>query len=338
MPSVAAKVKAAMKRKHSYTPNPRLLEQFPNTSGNQINGLGEPSVRAPSPFFWHPADRQAFGALQQFIVKEMRPPSGEDHSFRNPNVDRGPEPVDVASDQSSASAHELTQQTRQFALDNEADLIGITPMKPEYIFDGYTIDDPTVIILGFQHNYEELSKMPPRAEDLSAYHDLHKQYNRGARAAKKLTNHIRGMGYNATAYPGPMADALAMIPPAIEAGLGELGKHGSMINRQFGSAFRLSAVTTDMPLIPDTPDQFGADEYCMNCQVCRNACPPDAINNEKQLVRGEHKWYVDFDKCIPYFGENYACGICIAVCPWSRPGVADKLTQKLARRAARKDK
>ncbi len=326
-----------MKKQHRYTPDPELLEHFPDVSGNTVNGLAEPEVRAPSRFFWHPADQQPFGQLQQFIVGHMRPKSGEDHSFRNPNVDRGPEPCPIAPQRVVADASTLKQRIKTFALDHEADLIGVTAMKPEYIFDGYTITDPTVIILGFQHHYESLSRMPPRAEDLSAYHDLHRQYNRGARAAKKLTNFIRGMGYNATAYPGPMADALSMIPPAIEAGMGELGKHGSLINRQFGSAFRLSAVTTDMPMLNDAPDRFGADEYCLNCQVCRNACPPDAIHNEKKLVRGEHKWYVDFDKCIPYFGENYACGICIAECPWSRPGVAEKLTLKLARRAERKE-
>ena len=38
------------------------------------------------------------------------------------------------------------------------------------------------------------------------------------------------------------------------------------------------------------------------------------------MVRGENKWYVDFDKCIPYFVKTYGCAICIEVCPWSEPG------------------
>ena len=29
----------------------------------------------------------------------------------------------------------------------------------------------------------------------------------------------------------------------------------------------------------------------------------------------QKKWYVDFDKCIPYFAETSGCAICIAVCP-----------------------
>jgi epoxyqueuosine reductase QueG len=133
-----------------------------------------------------------------------------------------------------------------------------------------------------------------------------------------------------------MADALNMIPAALACGFGELGKHGSLIHRRYGSAFRLAALSTDLPLIADAPEQFGADGFCLHCQVCRDACPPDAIHEDKQVVRGERKWYVDFDKCIPYFGENLACGICIAVCPWSRPGVAERLVVKLAQRASRR--
>ena len=50
------------------------------------------------------------------------------------------------------------------------------------------------------------------------------------------------------------------------------------------------------------------------------------------MVRGKRKWYVDFDKCVPYFVDNKTCGICLAVCPWSRPGVVDNLVVKMAHR------
>ena len=53
------------------------------------------------------------------------------------------------------------------------------------------------------------------------------------------------------------------------------------------------------------------------------------------MVRGVSKWYVDFDRCIPYFAETSGCAICIAVCPWSLPGVGMSLAEKLRRRAVR---
>ena len=58
----------------------------------------------------------------------------------------------------------------------------------------------------------------------------------------------------------------------------------------------------------------------------------DAIYTEKQTVRGEHKWYVDFDLCIPYFVENTGCGWCIGQCPWSRTGIAPRLAEKMSKR------
>ena len=131
-----------------------------------------------------------------------------------------------------------------------------------------------------------------------------------------------------------MTSKVLMIPPAIACGFGELGKHGSLINAEFGSSFRLSAVLTDAPFAPTPQRTFEIDSFCASCRVCENACPPEAISPFKQLVRGVEKWYVDFDRCLPFFNQTHGCAICIAVCPWSRPGVGINLAAKLARRAA----
>jgi epoxyqueuosine reductase len=200
------------------------------------------------------------------------------------------------------------------------------------VFEGYTIDHPWVIVLALAHNYERLKQVPSDETNGIGVTDIGDQYARGTRASYALANHIRSQGYNANPYPGPSADALLLIPPAIAAGLGELGKHGSLISRQFGSGVRLAGVTTDMPLVPAEQDIFGGDAFCATCQVCTNACPPGAIAQYKQLVRGVERWYVDFDKCIPYFAESASCGICIAECPWTRPTVRPKLLATMARR------
>ena len=185
-------------------------------------------------------------------------------------------------------------------------------------------------------DHAELAKGPPREEDVSSADEVSRQYNRAARASKAVTNWIRSMGWPAEARTGPMAGDIITIPAAIESGIGQLGKHGSIINDIYGSSFRLASVTTDLPLVADKPRDIGVDDFCTRCQVCSNACPPDAIFPEKQMVRGTMKWYVNFDKCIPYFNDTLGCGICIADCPWSFPSVASKLTQKLLRRRERK--
>ena len=92
---------------------------------------------------------------------------------------------------------------------------------------------------------------------------------------------------------------------------------------------------TDAPFGVTAADEIGVDDFCQSCRICEDACPPEALFQTKQTVRGEQKWYVDFDKCIPFFNQHQGCATCIAVCPWSRPGVGPRLAEKLARRADR---
>jgi epoxyqueuosine reductase QueG len=238
----------------------------------------------------------------------------------------------VAGIRNESSPPELAEAAKSFAFAHEADDVGIAMMDPLYIFEGYTIDHSWVIILALAHNYDRLREVPSDETNGVGVCDVGDQYARGTRSSYNLANWIRSQGYHADPYPGPMAGALLLIPPAIAAGLGELGKHGSLISPRFGAGVRLAGVTTDMPLVPTTRRCFGADEFCATCQVCTQVCPPGAITPQKQMVRGVERWYVDFDKCIPYFAEAASCGICIAECPWTRPAVRPKLLATMARR------
>ncbi len=325
-----------MKKRDDYAPMQEFLACFPAVSGNTVNGLGESQPRQASPFFWHPPARQTHGQLQQAVTDYHRQSASiREHFSPTPPGGRGPKAVEQAPSPSKRTPEAWAQQLKDFALAHEADVIGITRMDPMYVYDGYELNDPWVIIIGVAMDYDELAQAPPTFENPTAAVVVAKEYNRAARSCRKLANHILSQGYYAKAWQGPYASALNMIPAALDAGLGELGKHGSIINRTLGSRFRLSAVTTDMPLVGDTPDSFGIDEYCTRCNACSNACPPGAIYQQKQLVRGTTKWYVDFDKCIPYFGEALGCAVCIVRCPWSRPGASEKILGQLAKRKTR---
>ena len=303
-------------------------------SGNDINGLGVAENSLPKPFFWHPADKQPFHELQTAVIDYQRqiPEIAAAYSRDAP---RGPRPIERAEDQQNRSPRQWSKAVKEFGAANEAGMIGITPLKPEYVYEGYEITLPNIILIAVPMNHDKYMQAPASLDNYTSALEVADGYNATARAARKLANMILGAGYSIKVFPGPMATALNMIPAAIEAGLGELGKHGNMINQEFGSNFRLSAIATDMPLAYDKRVEFGGDEFCMSCKVCTNACPPGAISDKKQMVRGTNKWYVDFDKCIPYFGEALSCGICMARCPWSKPGTSPKLVIKLAKRRAR---
>lgn len=69
---------------------------------------------------------------------------------------------------------------------------------------------------------------------------------------------------------------------------------------------------------------------------CANNCPPDAITHEKRMVRGVERWYVDFDKCLPFFNEHQGCAaVRRGLSVWNLPGVAETLVTKMAALRAR---
>jgi epoxyqueuosine reductase len=314
-----------------FTPNPEQVALMPARSGNTVNGLGETEFRRASPVYWQDPDTIEHGELQKWFYTQD--PDNEAiaqaRAARAKILDIEVPPVTgEAVDQSAA---DWSRELAAYAKTLEMELFGITALKPEWTFKGVILDYQWAIMIGVAHDYEQMTTAPKAP----AGAEVVRQYGRATKASKDIATWIRQRGWDAAPHAGPLAGPLLMIPPALECGFGELGKHGSIINREYGSSFRLAAVLTNLPLIPTPRVKYGVDDFCSRCQVCANACPPDAILPEKVAVRGEYKWYVDFDKCIPFFNENFGCAICITVCPWSMPGRGPRIVEQLKRRAQR---
>ncbi len=312
-----------------WTPNSRVSKLLPKVSGNSVNGLDEADWRAPQPVFWRVDDSIEHGDILQYFYKlKVGEKISKSRKLREERINIPLSDIaDVQVEKTSEKWKELiVSQSREIG----AEEVGVCLYRPEWTFS----DRPQprgrwAIVLAFAHDYKNLSKAPH--ED--TYSEVIDQYGRAAMTAKLLANWIREQGWYADPKMGPNTEDVLMIPAAIESGIGQLGKHGSLISKKLGSNFRLSMVLTDLPLVSDNSEEFGSEEFCTNCQICTNACPPNAISSDKKMVRGDEKWYVDFDKCLPYFVESHTCGICLAVCPWSRPGIADNLLKKFARKS-----
>lgn len=312
-----------------FTPDPDQMAFAPEVSGNDINGLGEPEWRAPRPVYWAPnPDDIAHGAMQRwfYTVDPGLPDFAIEREKRAAKI-ATPAP-DLAPDAAEHTPDGWTALLDQFVADHTCDKIGVAVMDPSWLFEGHKMSRSRIIVTAVQHDYDTINLAPTP----EAGAEVMRQYTRAAGSAVTIAHWLRQQGWEAEPVTGPMAGAIALIPAAIAAGLGELGKHGSLINAEFGSSFRLSAVLTDAPFAPtQVPDLF-VDDFCAACRICEDACPPIAIGPDKQIVRGVDKWYVDFDRCLPFFNQHQGCAICIAVCPWSRPGVGVNLAAKLARR------
>lgn len=327
----------------------------PEESGNDINGLGEPEERLPTPVYHRMDRKHPYWALQiSFYLRQWFHYKQHAQLRRASRYNKNqPEyNTDVAPVCKADTPENWTLRVRNKAMEHEhCDLVGITELNPELYFDwDYNANEKIpawAIVITKRMDYEIHSEnaieqdwtrtpfwktkfVKPNLEVIKTYAD-------SLQAAYDLAAWIREQGYPAECVGGAPGSKINILKAAIEAGLGELGKHGSIINDQYGSAVRFSVVLTDMPLVKDEPREFGADDFCTNCRLCTANCPPDAIFDTKQLVRGVEKWYVDFDKCVPYFNETHGCAICISVCPWSRPGVAPTLAKKMLRRKQKRE-
>lgn len=154
-------------------------------------------------------------------------------------------------------------------------------------------------------------------------------YSKMAITAVSMAEFIRNLGYKAI----PMGNDTALsIPLAIDAGLGELGRHGLLITEQFGPRVRLSKVFTDLPLKPDKPVDLGVQDFCESCGVCAQECPGKAISPGKRSTEaasvsnnkgGLLKWSMNAYNCFKTWAAlGVDCTHCIAACVKNRSSVA----------------
>ena len=150
-------------------------------------------------------------------------------------------------------------------------------------------------------------------------------YSRDIIAVLSITQYIRNLGYRAVAS---LNDTALSIPLAIQAGLGQYGRHGLLITPEFGPRVRIAKIFTDLPLIADQPIDFGVTETCNICQRCSTACPVKAIpfdepNFERHdgvsHLKGVKKWTINAKQCFKFWAnQGTDCSICIRVCPYNR--------------------
>ena len=109
---------------------------------------------------------------------------------------------------------------------------------------------------------------------------------------------------------------------AKRSGLGWVGKHSNLINKNSGSFFFIAELIVDIDFDYDAP----IEDFCGTCTKCIDACPTDAI---------VQPYVVDGSRCISYLTIElkekipsefsgkmddwvFGCDVCQDVCPWNR--------------------
>ncbi len=148
------------------------------------------------------------------------------------------------------------------------------------------------------------------------YHKLMR--TRLQKLADRIAQEIGPFGHRVFVDSAPVLErALAR-----NAGLGWIGKHTCLIDRDGGSWFFLGEIYVDLPLPVDAP----ATEHCGTCRRCIDVCPTQAITAPYRLdarrciayLTIEHEGSIDED-LRPLIGNRiFGCDDCQLVCPWNK--------------------
>ena len=236
----------------------------------------------------------------------------------------------VNKDRVEVVPNSITKKIKQLALYFGADSVGVGKLNQQWVYSHHgqwpndewgkpiNLSHKHVIAMGFPHTWGLW--LTSAKTTIPGFLDDWKYYNSMANTAVRLAAAIRDMGYPARAHI--QSNYNIILPPvAVDTGLGEQCRIGICLTKKYGLAYRLCAVTTDLPLIPDSPANLGIEDFCTKCTKCADACPSGAISKDgKKEINGIKIWKQDVYKCFRYWNsKGVSCTICRRVCPWSKP-------------------
>ena len=109
---------------------------------------------------------------------------------------------------------------------------------------------------------------------------------------------------------------------AARCGLGWVGKHTLLINKEMGSFVFIGIILTNLVLDYDEMNE----NHCGNCNACIDACPTHAIEKQYQLNASKCIAYHTIENSSPNIEDGeintkdwiYGCDACQDACPWNK--------------------
>lgn len=231
---------------------------------------------------------------------------------------------------------EMTKKIKGLAKHYGAKLVGVAKMEDYHYYShrgrkaesyGQEVkpEHPYGIVFAIEMDKEMINRAPQIAEVV----EVSKTYVDAAVIGMLLSYYIRELGYDARNH---MDGNYLVVAPLVarDADLGDIGRNGILITKQFGSRVRLGVVTTDMPLTTDERIDFGLEDFCKACKRCVRTCPGKAIPSEDPKdIDGVERWQIKQEDCYKMWRSiGTDCGICITSCPFSQ-GIDNELIEKM---------
>lgn len=183
-----------------------------------------------------------------------------------------------------------------------------------------------VISVGLDYGQDDDAAWATLADGTRAYvaryalgRDYHKLMRRRLQQfADAIAAEAGPFGYRVFVDSAPVLErALAR-----NAGLGWIGKHTCLIDRDGGSWFFLGEIYVDIPLPVDAP----ATAHCGTCTRCIDICPTRAITAPQRLdarrcisyLTIEHDGPIPLELRAPIGNRIFGCDDCQLVCPWNK--------------------
>ena len=242
--------------------------------------------------------------------------------------------ADCSSPAGMESLAQIKRTLQEIAFDYGADLIGTAVLGLEYFYrvrgrgDSYgkPVENPLCnsLIYAVEMNREQIEKAP-RVEELI---EASRSYVRVMLMGMALSYFLHELGYQARAHIDGESE-LILPAAAASAGIGEIGRMGLLLTKQYGPMVRLGAVTTSFPVdafpekSPPVAENGLVKQFCQQCGICAENCPGKAIPHNIELTEsaknGKPLWNIDPEACYSIWHEyGTSCGICVAVCPYSK--------------------
>ncbi len=280
------------------------------------------------------ADMQKYG--HQFILatawsnamgavspQRINSPPEESDFFLNRRTGKPMDPVKMKS------PDKTSKLIKKIAHELGSTLVGIAKLNPDWVYlypmRGRGFDSEKEIEIPKHWQYAVVVGTPMSWDPMYAnpnYGTSNDAYSRSRIIAFRVASFIKQLGYGARPHT-PGTDYDLMVPPIlVDAGIGEQGRPSIVITPELGCNFRPAVITTNMPLIPDKPIDFGVQRFCKTCKICAEQCPSGAISMGGPVEeRGYMRYKLDTAKCLNFWDSNLGsmgCRICVAVCPYTR--------------------